>query len=680
MDKAKISMSNRLILFLYVLMTLYLLFSLPISCHFAYAEGLSKVSVSQLTCSVLDIETMEYEQNVIFTNTSAYAKNIKVYFNIENSGNVNYYCYGIKKQDSDEIIQERVYDIPEGVTEIIYEVNVSGIYDINCYIYDAENILLSKATQNVKSDLDAPDVFADVNTMTAFQGKDSVFNIVIDISELSDTDVYYSFKYIDEEIDLYPFTKIEGTSKTFSIIKKGTMILTYIDTAGNFARIYHDYDKFDFSPPAKPAITVIADNDTVYSDGFARSYTVTIAYGIDNESGTSAEQNYIINGEVKSYSGSFKLDIAKNYEIKANTKDNVGNISDFVIVEIAGNSFDTYSPIVKNIKIEVDITKEIPIAISFIATDAHSGIDYAKIDGTDILFIQDENNTFRAEFYAYGKTNLVIHIIDKAGNKAINHIALSYFGDTDKSIKLKSYSDLYRSIDFGKYVLAVAENIKKAYENLNISLMTERTENSDFDNIFREIDKLIQGKSNHLYVIETAPIYVSSIITFKVNEKDFDNYKLGDSVKLILNSRTLDNEKDYTKIAGFKKGFAEAFNLTAYYKNEAISKMPNGMCIEMNLPYGYYERSFVLINKTNGEIMDVEIYNNKISFLLKDSGDYVMAISGEKNTLDNNAVKKTIKIFGKKMTYGMFFIVIFGTLGGAGIIIAMLIILKKKNR
>ncbi len=106
--------------------------------------------------------------------------------------------------------------------------------------------------------------------------------------------------------------------------------------------------------------------------------------------------------------------------------------------------------------------------------------------------------------------------------------------------------------------------------------------------------------------------------------------------------------------------------------------MEKGIEIEMNLPYKYYERQFAIINKTNNEIVPSMLYNNKIVFTIKDSGDYVMVISGDKST--DNSTTKTIKVFGKPMTYATFFGIIFGTLAGAGVLIGIITIVRKRRR
>lgn len=108
-----------------------------------------------------------------------------------------------------------------------------------------------------------------------------------------------------------------------------------------------------------------------------------------------------------------------------------------------------------------------------------------------------------------------------------------------------------------------------------------------------------------------------------------------------------------------------------------LTSLTSGIEIEMNLPFGYYERKFVIVNKATNEIVPTTIYNNQIAFTLKDSGDYVMVISGDKSI--DTSVPKTVKVFGKAMPYPTFFGIIFGTLGGVIVIVGVLMIIKKKK-
>jgi hypothetical protein len=650
----------------------------------AKAESVSTVVVSKLTRSTLDSTTLTYTNNVEYTENNVYSKNIKIYFDITNSGDVDYYVLGVKEENGEEYTLGNV-DVTEteSSVEVLYSVENTGTYTITCYIYNYDYSVIASVSQLVKSDMDAPETYASVNSMTKYLIVGTTFSVNIDTSVWSDLlsgekDLYYSFSYDDSV--LVSYTKIVATSKSFSIVNNGVLTLTYIDNAGNYATINYDFDKFDSESPTSPTINVTPNSDMDYSGGYTSSYTVEIIYGTDTEdgSGKADTQYYLLDGVTKQYVGTFIINTSKDYLIKASTIDNVGNKSDVVSVSVDGDTFDTAEPFINSIKFIVDLKNELPCSISFLSTDYESGIDYTYLEDPYVVLTPQVSNAFSASFSCYGKSGLVVHSIDKVGNDSVEHIAISYFGDSSKSEIIESYFNLYHNLDFSLYTESVIEEIDAAYDQLNVALMAESTQNSDFDTIYDEIDSLISGSSNYSYVIETVPTYLSSTIKYTVNENDFENYQMGDSLTLKLNALTLDNENTYLEMASFKTSFAEAFNLSLYYNDELVSSLENGLVIEMNMPYGYYERQFVLINMATEEVVTITTYNNKINFTMQSSGNYVMVISGEKNLTDDST-QKTISVFGKNMPYGTFFGIIFGTLGGVILIVVGLVILKKKS-
>lgn len=672
--------------FFFLLIIVCIIFAIPKENNSADAGENSTVAFITATCQSLDSATLTYSDTQFdIINSGVYKKNVKVYFTITNNSDVSYYKFGIEEQNMAEYTLDPI-DTNGQASEIVsYQfTDNTGIFNITCYIYNDEDMILDSATVTVKSDCDVPNSFGTVNSMTSYQKGGTFFNVSFDLSNFSDAlsgqkEVYYSFRYKGAMTDLISYRKAETTSNTFEIEDNGTLKIVYIDNAGNYATKEYHFDKFDKIAPAIPVISVAADSDTVKAGGYTRSYTVTITYGSDIGSGTANAQFYVINGETRSYTVPFKLNTAeKQFIIRANTVDNVGNASSFAEAIVSGDNLDIYEPTFNGLKFSVDLMKEKPLAISFISTDAHSGIDYAFIEDLNVYFTSGVSNTYSADFASYGKTGLVIHVVDKVGNDKITHIVINYFGDSKKAQVIKAYYDIYHTLDFSLYTQGVIDEIKQAYLHLNIALMAENTQNSEFDTLYRRIDKLISGESNHTYSIETVPNYISSSISYHISEDDLDSYKKGDSVLLVLNALTLDNEKQYVKMTDFSKGFAEAFNLSAYYKEQMLTNLANGIFVEMNMPYGYYERKIVIINKTTNEILETSTYNNKIAFTLKDSGDYVMVISGEK--LKNaNEKPKTVKVFGKAMPYPAFFGIIFGTLGGCALIVGILIVIKKKR-
>jgi hypothetical protein len=650
----------------------------------AFAMEESSVVFSYATCEVLDSATLEYSEQVFDLENSSYKKNVTVYFQISNTSAELNYGFGIKSESNDEIVFMS-NKVEEDI--VSYKVTSTGVFLISCYLYE-NGITIDSVTVTVKSDLAPPDTYGLIKTMEEYQKVESVFNVTFDTLQFSDQlsgkkEVYYSFESSLPN-ETKSRQKAEDGINTFPITNNGVLYITYIDQAGNYANLEYYFDKYDNTPPPVPQILVVADSDTDFSGGYTKSYTVTIEYGKDNESGAATQNYYVINGETKPYNSPFKVAslsgiTEKKTTIQARTVDKVGNASEFSEVKISDDTFDIYMPILKSVQFNLDLMKEKPYYISFVATDSISGVDNNKvyIEDTSTQVISGANNTFYAEFLPFGKSSLVIHVSDKVQNVAIHHMVINYFGETSLSKIVENYYDTYHSLNFSLYTQSVADSIKSEYDKLNIALMADNKQYSEFDAICRNIDKLILGSSNHVYVIESVPNYISSSLKYKISESDFTDYKKGDAVKLVLNAKTLDNEKTYVKLTDFSKGFAEAFNLSAYYKDEMLNNLASGIKIEMNLPYGFYERQFVIINKTTNEIVPTTIYNNQIAFSIKDSGDYVMVVSGEK--LVENKIPKTIKVFGKAMPYSTFFGTIFGTLGGVIVIVGILIVMKKKR-
>lgn len=683
MLKLKDNKVVRIISLIFLLAIACIILTVPKS-KIAFASESALVEFSYATCDVLDVETLEYTQQVFEVENSIYKKNIILHFQITTNGNDLEYGFGSNVEN----VFSRI-PISED-KEVSYQVMESGTFNIGCFLFSGAN-LIDEAMVTVKSDIDIPDNFGPKIFMDKYQSVGTYFDVTFDTFSFVDSDklsgfkeAYYSYESKNLPSENISYRKAAEGINTFRITNNGTLFITYIDHAGNFSNDKHELNKYDSIPPQVPKIIITADSDMDFSGGYTKSYTVNIEYGKDNESGTAPQQYYVENGVTKLYTAPFKLTrpsftIDKQITIQAKTIDKVGNSSNFVIEYISDNNFDIAMPIITSVQFNVDLTKEKPYSISFIANDLLSGMDNSKvyIEGMNLLFTSGANNTYYAEFLPFGKSSLVIHAFDKVGNDAIHHMVINYFGDTNRSKTLEKYYNTYHSLDFSLYTQNVVDTIKAAYTQLNVILMAGDTQNSQFDMQFSKIDQLILGSSNHVYIIESVPRFISSSLKYKIEETDFAEYKKGDSVKLVLNALTLDNEKNYVKLADFSKGFAEAFNLSAYYKEEMLTNLTSGIEIEMNLPFGYYERKFVILNKATNEIVPTTIYNNQIAFTLKDSGDYVMVISGDKSI--DTSVPKTIKVFGKAMPYPTFFGIIFGTLGGVIVIVGVLIVIKKKK-
>lgn len=668
--------------FIVLLAIASMFFCIPKNANIAYALEKNSVVYKKATCEVLDVVSLTYTiEEFDLANSNAYKRNVVVYFEITSDSAISNYAFGVKAEGTEELLLD-MQEVTEGVQEVSYAVTNSGIYDIVCYVYDENGENLDSATITIRCDMEAPNAFATVNAMDSFQKGDTIFNVSFDITGCSDElsgqkEVYYSFNYLTPSTEYITYRKAETNQVTFEITDNGVLTVTYVDNSGNFAKIDYVFDKFDKVSPELPLISAISSSDIVNTNGFTKSYTITITYGDDEQSGTAPQQFYILNGVEFPYRGPFTIDKLDDYIIKASTRDNVDNHSLFAEISLSKTTFDTFEPIISNLKLEVDLTKEKPLSIRFIASDIHSQIDYAYIENTNVYFTLGPNNLYYAEFSFNSTASFVIHVVDKVKNDAVIHVAYNHLVDTKKMQFIENYYNIYHETDFSLYESSVVEDINDTYMELNIALMTENTQNSEFDTILRNIDNLISGDSNHTYLIESKPLYISAMITYEISDTDIADYKKGASVQLVFNALTLDNQKEYVDKTEFSKGFAEAFNLSAYHNEEILTNLTSGIEIEMNMPFGYYERSIVIINKSTEEIVSTTVYNNKIAFTLKESGDYVMVISGEKSI--DKEPSKTIKVFGKLMPRATFFGIIFGTAGGAVLVIVALYIVKKRR-
>ncbi|NLL56460.1 MAG: hypothetical protein GX242_04525 [Clostridiales bacterium] len=689
MNRVNIYKIFRVVAIIFLLALTSMIISAPKN-KVSFASQTPTVAFSHATCENLDSNTLTYSTETFDIENSSFKRNVTVYFDIANHYLEVYYRFGVKSQQTEELELSWIkIDEDSQETEVNYQFESSGIYDIRCYIKYGEDIEVTDWI-TVKCDTDAPNELASINSMEEYQKGGTVFDVTFDTLHCSDElsgykETYFSFTYTSSQKEHYSYRKADSGMNTFRIEDNGILAITYIDNAGNYATVEYEFDKFDKTAPLAPVIVITPDNDMAYAGGYAKSYTVTIAYGQDSQSGIAPKQYYVINGVTKEYATSFKLSnpsglVDKQTVIRASTVDNVGNVSETTQEIILDNTFDVSTPIIRITKISIDLMSENTHTISFTATDTGSGVDNSKIklDNIDTIIEPSANNTYFAHFSAFGKSSCILHVSDKVGNNTLQHIVINYFGDENKAKVIEEYHNIFHSLNFSEYRESAVDDIILAYERLNNALMAENTQNSQFDTLFASIDKLIAGNSNHSYIINTKPVYISSFIKYKICESDLNDYKKGDSVELVFNALVLDEQKSYVKLAGFSKGFAEAFNLSAYFKDQLLSQLEKGIEIEMNLPYKYYERQFAIINKTNNEIVPSMLYNNKIVFTIKDSGDYVMVISGDKST--DNSTTKTIKVFGKPMTYATFFGIIFGTLAGAGVLIGIITIVRKRRR
>lgn len=590
-------------------------------------------------------------------------------------------------------VDTQVYDEPivtgstvstSGLCSYSYKVDKNGRVGITCYAFDENMELLCSRTTEVLSDTIYPDTYASVTPIMNSYVGNVLYNVAINWTDFGDTlsgrgRVFFAYDYDDENITGIALSEVDVSTteiSTISINGKGTLTIFYFDKAGNCIIKTHEYKKFDILPPPVPSITITPNVNLSQSNGYAKQYEVSIEYTEDTESGLAQTQFYFINGEKKTYYGSFIVNHVTNYIIKAYALDKVGNSSAAAEATINYSTFDVDAPFVESMLLTIDLTKETIATLSIEAKDESSGVANAILDTFSKAFIKGTGNTYRVDFDPYNISSLVFRVADKVGNEALQYYILNYFENDIISARLKDYNDIYLALNRDIYNQKTLEQIEREYEALNIMLIASDTQEGQIYAKMDKIDKLIAGESEHTYEILSTPIVVSTILTYKITESDFENYKKGDSIKVVLSSAV--GSDNYVKLAGYSKGFADYFSLKIFYEGEEINNLEKGIEVSMNLPIGYYERQYTLIDTDTKEILTTAIVNNQIVFHCKKNSTFALVISGNKEIALTNA-PKYINLFGKKLTYGTFFGIVFGVIGGAALAITIVIVIRKKR-
>lgn len=666
------------------MIVLFILCAVPLSN--TKAKAITFLELNEIVCDSLNEAKLlsdgiaEYTEKQYDTVNNPYQRNIKLRYTL--SG-VNSVRFGYSVNGQEEILEEPINT--SGLEEVSYDVGVSGIITVNCYAYDEDNFFLENISTTVKSDLVALDTVPTVTSMNDWVGKNVNFDITMNWSNISDNlsgsgKVFYMYDYTDPSFfDIaWAEADTENTQTiTATISGNGKFKVFCFDKAENGTYNEYIFNKFDFTAPAAPTIEVTPNVNLAFSNGYAKEYTVSIVYNNDMQSGNADTQYYLINDRIMTYYGSFTLKDAMRYTITASTTDKVGNKSENTSYIINSDAFDIYEPVITQKTLSIDLTKEIIAEFSFWAVDNLSGIDYAYCQTLDSNLTKGAGSLYRIVFSPYGYSNIYFDAYDKAGNVASDHFAINYFEDTALSEKIRAYNELYLGLNREEYNVSVLEKIDNEYAKINTMLMASSSQESSLSASFSEIDRLVEGRSEYAYVIQSVPIIVSTMLSFTVDESDFEGYKKGDKITLALNS-AISNGTDYVKLSGFSKGFVDYFHLSVYFNEEEKTDLNQGITINMNLPGGYLERKFMLIDMSNNQIVESTVINNKITFVCKGSASYAMVISGDKEIIGSDT-PKYINVFGKKMKVGVFFGVLGGVFGGAAVIITLLIIIKRKK-
>lgn len=643
----------------------------------AYAAELPSVnSVTAETVTETDLQNFLTTGKLNYTRTAyedKYSRNVRIEFTALGA---SYYRIDTAYGANDPVLGTMT-PVPSGATSVSYDVKLSGEIKVIFTSFDENQIAIGSVSKTVKSDNDKPS-FASVNRMTDWLPAGAVFDIKVFLESFVDElsgrgGIFYSINdgaitALDEGGDVF----------TLRINSNSVLKLYQFDNAGNMLESSYDFDKFDTVAPPKPEIILTPNVDPSQSNGYAGYFTVELKFYVDDESGLSENCYYVLNGQRTVYTGPFRLDEARTYELNAYAVDNAGNVSAASQVAVPSTSFDRVQPSVNNLTVEYDVRSELPCTISFAASDQMSGIKYAYIEGTSVYFTLTAGGVYRASADCYGKSGLVVLVEDRAGNVSVNHVAINYFGIDSIAAVIKNCAEMYKETDFSLYTEDAVLRINDCYVELNALLSSDLSQTGDFKAVSDKIAELISGKNKFVYSIQTPTEHLSGALTFEVNTEDFAGYKIGDEIKLVFNAEQVTG--DFVALSGFSEGFYDVFSLKVYYNGTEMSALADGMKITLNMPVGYYERNYKLINVADMSVVETSVFNNKIEFKLNKSGVYALVVSGSPEKAGTQTGEKTISVFGRELSYGVFFGTVFGVTGAAVIAIVVIVIVAKKRR
>lgn len=680
MDIKKIIKGNLclVVLLLTVVVFVAAVFSL-FGCKEGTAYAAELPSVSSVTTESLTETSWE---NFLSTGTPVYSvvpyedkysRNVKIEFSAPGA---SFYRIDTSYGNNDPVLGT-ITPFPSGETSLFYDVKLSGEITVIFTSFDEEQTVIGSVSKTVKSDNDKPS-FASVNSITDWLSAGKAFDIKADLSDFSDElsgrgRIFYSLNggaitEIDAAGDVY----------TLSIYSDSVLKLYQFDNAGNMLESRYDFDKFDTVAPPKPEIILTPNVDPSLSNGYAAYFTAELKFYADDESGLSEDCYYVLNGQRTVYTGPFRLDEAKTYELKAYAVDNAGNVSAASQVTVPSTSFDRTQPSVNNLTVEYDVRSALPCTITFAASDQMSGIKYAYIEGTSVYFTLTAGGIYRASVDCYGKSGLVVLVEDRAGNVSVNHVVINYFGIDSFATIIRNCAEIYAETDFSLYTEEAVRSINDSYVELNALLSSDLSQTGDFKAVSDKIAELISGKNKFVYSIQTPTEHLSGALTFEVNTEDFADYKIGDEIKLVFNAEKSDG--NYVSASGFSEGFYDVFSLNVYHNGTAVASLADGIKITLNMPVGYYERNYKLINVADMSVVETATFNNKIEFKLTESGVYALVVSGSLEKAGTQSGEKTISVFGRELSYGVFFGTVFGVAGAAIIAIVVIVIVAKKRR
>jgi hypothetical protein len=660
-------------------------FSFAPEAGYAYADAVcvSADSVTATYMTGVNGVNAEYSYNQTYVPERGYAKDVKAVFSVTS----DYYrfTYTLGGTDVDESVCETPSD-----GKAVFHADKTGEYNVTCYACsDASGQTeLGSCSAAFRNDADAPSL-PDIAAMDEWLAVGTVYDAEVDWGLCADAvsgiyGIYYYFVYDDgTKTDAVSVNVLTAGKSLLEIKGKCRLFAVCYDKAGNAAQKVYGFDRYDGVKPPQPSYTVTPDRDVTL---YAKSYTVTITYCEDAESGLADRQYYLLNGVNYEYDGSVICDKQMNYRLDIYALDNAGNRSDYVEINIANTEFDVTPPYVNNLSRSVDVTSGSGIyTVSFIGSDyGESGISSAYLETADKYFTKKTYGAYdlySVSFDCYKMSALAVKVCDYAGNVTTVYTVTDYFSDEEISSAVKSCAELYPTIDSALYTETLFEDIASAYTKLNTLLSASGTEKADILSAAADIKAYVSTGIITSYQIDSVPDYASCAVNFTVSDTDFPEAKKGDTVALSIAKAESDG-KDYVSAAGFEKGFSDYFVLTVTYNGSALGyPLETGLLVRMNMPKNYYDRNVALIDISNGEKQTATVSNNQIGFYVRKTSTYALVIEGGKAVTGNTTEEKTITVFGNKIKLSTFFTVV-GVTGGiaAAAVAGIIVILVKKKK
>lgn len=638
------------------------------------AHAFDSVSFSQAKC-------LDFEGNFVPYDTEdlIYARGITLEFDVTS----DYFVIVVVK-NGEEISRTAAAQPADGKAS--YTVTANGELLIKCYASDDQGTLMSVFDEvAIKSDNAAPQE-AVVSQMNEWTRHESGFLVQVLVgADNGNSGVKQAVINIDngQGIDTYVIES-PMLNHAFTVYEPTDVYITVYDYAGNYLTKLYTFDKFDSTPPTPPQF-VFTPNIEVsdYTNGFARDYFVTINYGTDGQSGIKqGSMRYTLNGEQYVYQGGFYLTEQRTHTLSAYYQDNAGNTSD--VVSDAISNIDRIEPFVSDIILDIDLTQELPYTLSLVCTDSDSGIDRITVVGESYTFEPQLFNKYVARFDKLDKGLLQINVYDRVGNFNASSLVVPHFGTLALEDLAIKYHSKFPLLNEAEYNEDAWQNILRLYGDLSLYFKSADTTLSDFDTLTRELDEAILGETQYRYVINSVPPGINLSIRYQIDTADFPYLKKGDEITLILEKIDKDGAELDSMLfrainaSGFDTAFANPFRMKFLYNGMDVEyAFEHGATVTMQVPTGYEERLFAIINLDTNEKLTAEVINNAVTFTFKTAGRYALVTEGAQKSFVASP-PSGLKVFGKTISWGAFFGTLAGVVALAAALIALLTIRYKK--